>query len=129
MTTMNDRLDEYHRRRKHPDEKRVKQARRLAEAKTATRTLKISRRSCRMCTNSSVEWHHIVPRGKFAKYDPSMHHPDNAMPLCHYHHQAHHTTMNRVPRNQLTSKEETFAIAKMGKGWFDKWYPEGHADG
>ena len=84
---------------------------------------KITGKTCRYpgCYNSNVEYHHIIPRSKIK--DERLARPENAMPLCHTHHQQHHTTIHRVPFSALLPDEVAFVILHAGREWLKKWYP------
>lgn len=73
---------------------------------------------------SAIEAHHLVPRSKWRTGDPTVNDPDNLIPLCHDHHQDHHTTTNRVERHNLTVAEQKFVFHHTSESWFDRWYPE-----
>jgi 5-methylcytosine-specific restriction endonuclease McrA len=90
----------------------------------AARAEKVDGKHCRIClTGYAIEAHHIVPRSKFGKRNPHVHHADNLMPLCHDCHQRHHTTPRRVPRSRLTLAEVVFLERHAGIVWSGKWYP------
>jgi 5-methylcytosine-specific restriction endonuclease McrA len=84
---------------------------------------KITHRCCRLCTTGAVEAHHVVPRSKWRTGDATVNDPNNVIPLCHVHHQDHHTTTRRVPRQFLTYDEQLFAFEHTSEAWIDKWYP------
>jgi 5-methylcytosine-specific restriction endonuclease McrA len=84
---------------------------------------KITGKPCRACGRDGVEYHHIVPRAQMRR-NPLLSHANNAMPLCHGCHQAHHTTAKgRIPRALLQPEEVEFVTSVMGTGWLDRWYP------
>lgn len=96
---------------------------------------KVNGERCRVCVHVGVveldafpslpvEAHHIVHRGRIGSRHPLVNAPANLMPLCHQHHQDHHTTPKRVPREALLPSELQFAIDQGGNGWVDLWYPE-----
>lgn len=90
---------------------------------------------CRVCGHPRTEVHHIVPRshfrhpqragGVFSDGPTDPHVPENLMPLCHQHHQDHHTQGKdrRVPRHRLRPEEIEFVIMAKGHYWLDYWYP------
>lgn len=78
---------------------------------------------CRLCDAAGVEAHHLVPRSKWRTGDAAVNDPDNVIPLCHLHHQDHHTTTKRIPRSVLTAEEATFVITHTTPAWADTWYP------
>jgi 5-methylcytosine-specific restriction endonuclease McrA len=116
-----DRLSEYNERRTL--EAARKRVRRRSRYGTDARARKITGKPCRVCGDPDVEYHHIVPRSAMPG-SPDVAHVANAMPLCHMHHQAHHTTVaGRIPRRLLTPDEVEFVRTRMGVGWLDRWYP------
>lgn len=120
---MSSRIADYDARRAL--EKQRKERSPWRNAYDAGRAAKVDKLPCRVCgTRSGIEAHHIVPRSNFARRNPDAHHPDNLMPLCHRHHQDHHTTTRgRVPRYLLTERELQHAIERKGEPWVEKWYP------
>ena len=115
------RLAEYEARR------RLERRRRSEPRSRPSKTLRdsIRQHACRVCgTQHQIEVHHIVPRSKFGKRDHSVHSRENLMPLCHRHHQDHHTTPNRVPRHLLSAAEYEFAVSHTSPAWVDRWYPK-----
>lgn len=119
---MNERLAAFNARRAH-EAKRSRTRRQLP--KNGARTEKIDYEPCRQCgSKHGIEHHHIVHRAKIGSSHPKVHHPDNAMPLCHACHQAHHTTVEgRIPRRLLSPAELEFAVKHASIGWVDRWYP------
>lgn len=89
---------------------------------------KVYGHECRVCvitigppTGARIEGHHVIPRGDLR----NPHHADNIVPICHVHHQDHHTTTNRIPRSVLTPAERRHLEAFATPGWADLWYPMG----
>lgn len=89
---------------------------------------KILGRLCRMCGDPRVELHHLIPRSKFSKRNKKLQdNPNNTIPLCHRHHQDHHTTSNKVPRELLLQEEIDFMNEHIHPAWIDSWYPDAQA--
>lgn len=131
-----DSIAEYELRREVERQRKASRRRRSGFSRDA-RLMKIEGKPCRVCAADgvigaalgwAVEYHHIVPRALFAKGDGDVEQAANAMPLCHAHHQDHHTNPDRrVSRSVLQDDEISFARARMGSGWLDRWYPEEEA--
>lgn len=111
------------------------QARKLLEqARTKTRrtrtpipkhiTIHLHNQPCANCQSQPIEIHHLIPRSNFHPSNPTTHHPDNLLPLCHPCHQNHHTTAHRrIPRHILTQQHINFILQHKPQTWLDKWYP------
>lgn len=123
-------LDEYNARRAL-DGKRTKQRKQRDAIPQSVLEAKVIGKPCRVCAATvghgdeasawAVEAHHLVPRGRLRGAD--LNHAENIIPLCHRHHQDHHTTDDRVPRALLTEAEWTFVIHHETSNWYDQWYP------
>ena len=112
-------LDAYRERREHEASRRVGK-------QTVPKELRDQLRgeSCRVCSARPVEIHHVVPRARFGRRDPSVNDPANLVPICHRCHQNHHTTADhRIPRSALTDTEVAFAVDHAGPAWVTLWYP------
>lgn len=128
---MNTKLEEYWERRRLAEERKA--ARRKAMKGTAplakSKAEKASGKSCRVCllhgviNMQGIEAHHIVHRSRIGSRHPMVHEPDNIMPVCHRHHQDHHSTHHKIPRSALTDEERAFLLRYGGEGWTAKWYP------
>lgn len=88
---------------------------------------KIHGKPCRypMCP-SLPQAHHLVPRDDFRTGDPTVNDPRNLAPICHAHHQDHHTlgTAARIPRSLLEEDELEFIFMHSSEHWIDQWYPD-----
>lgn len=125
MTTA---LDEFNARRAI-DTKRTKDRKRRTSIPVDVLKAKIIGHPCRVCAATvgrqeygAAEAHHLVPRGRLR--GPDLHTDENLIPLCHTHHQQHHTTTDRVPRALLTPGEVDFLFDHETPGWIDTWYPD-----
>ena len=123
------RLDEYNERRRL-DGQRTKDRKRRDAIPQAVLDAKVIGKPCRVCAATvgrrqfgESEAHHLVPRGRLRGAD--LNHAENIIPLCHEHHQDHHTTAHsRVPRQVLNDDEWTFLIHHEPSAWVNTWYPD-----
>lgn len=98
----------------------------------AARRIKATGQPCRVCALQrrrnvhAIEAHHIVHRSRIGSKHPLVHHPDNILPVCHTHHQDHHTTDRRIPWAALTPEERAFVVQQGGPAWAERWYPRGN---
>lgn len=101
----------------------------------AAKRAKVTGEPCRVCAlqrrrnTYSIEGHHITHRSRIGGRHRLVHHPDNVLPVCHTHHQHHHTTTNRIPWAALTPEEQAFVVEYGGPSWAERWYPRGEDDG
>lgn len=122
---MTDAMDAWRARRQHERDRRRRTITGPGNL-TGARNRKVRGQPCRICgTHQSIEAHHILPRSYLGRTHPHLHHDDNLMPLCHLHHQHHHTggRAARIPRHHLTPAELAFATQHARPGWLDTWYP------
>ena len=129
--------DEAYWERRRLDEER-QAARRRKGGTNADLTIGAAKRAkamdqpCRVCAlqrrrnTYGIEAHHIVHRGRIGSKHPLVHHPDNILPVCHTHHQDHHTTARRIPWAALTPEEQAFLVEHGGAAWAERWYPRGN---
>ncbi len=115
-------LTEYQQRRELDAQRKA--SRKRCSIPSGVLDAKVTGHACRMCPARMVEAHHLVPRSKFATGDPTVNQVDNLIPLCHQHHQDHHTTTQRIPRSVLTELEALFVFEHTSESWIDLWYPE-----
>lgn len=121
-------LDEYNARRAL-DTKRTKERKQPNRIPQDVLDAKVIGKPCRVCAATfgrrqvgDSQAHHLVPRGILRGADLNA--EDNIVPLCHEHHQDHHTTTHgRVPRALLTPAEVVFITHQQTSGWCDLWYP------
>lgn len=124
------RLDDYNERRAYEKDRRKKIRKALSRRALAARQKIRDEGRCRNphCSNALVikpDWHHLVPRSKFGKYDERVHSVDNAVPLCRVCHTKWHQNITVLCRSSLSESEVSFIISVMGDGWIDRKYPEG----
>lgn len=128
------RTEEYWERRKLQEERDAAKRRRENPEHPLgyAHRVKAHGQPCRVCkllhrhNVHGIEAHHIVHRSRIGGRHPLVHHPDNIMPVCHTHHQDHHTTTRRIPWDALTEAEQAFAVEHAGPGWSERWYPRGN---
>lgn len=130
-----DSLEEYWERRRLEEERKAQRLKARSGRGNATlplgkaRAEKAKGRPCRVCAienrhnTSGVEAHHIVHRARITNRHPLVHHPDNILPVCHAHHQDHHSTARRIPLAALTEAEAAFLVKHGGEAWARRWYP------
>lgn len=112
-------IDEYQERRE------VERARLKPKPRRRLRSM-IEEDTCVVCGSWPIEVHHIVPRSHFTgRRDAPTNNPANLMPLCHEHHQNHHTLgrEHRIPRHLLSDEQRHFVLAHKSQAWMDAWYP------
>lgn len=123
------RLDEYNQRRLHEKARKKLLKKKMRKYSQSAREKVRDEGRCRNphCTTVLVgkpDWHHLVPRSKFGKYDKRVHSVDNAAPLCRACHTAWHQNITVLSRSDLTESEVSFIISVMGEAWIDRNYPE-----
>ena len=130
---MASRSEEYWERRRLDEERTAARRRGTTEHSFPTsRRLKATGQPCRVCAlqrrhnTFAIEAHHIVHRGRIGGKHPLVHHPDNILPVCHTHHQDHHTSTRRIPWDALTPEEQGFLTKHGGEVWGERWYPRGN---
>lgn len=122
---MTDAMDQWRARRQH-ERDRKKRHTGTTGTLGGARKRKVKGKPCRVCsTYQSIEAHHLVPRSKLGRTHPKLHDDDNLLPLCHLHHQMHHTQGReyRIARHHLTAAELTFVLEHTTPAWADAWYP------
>lgn len=128
-------LEELEARRRVDRDRRSRRRGAQGKISAATYAAKIEGKPCRVCDEiigwgglslGSIEAHHVVPKSKWPKHALGLHDAANLIPLCHGHHQAHHTggIEQRVPRALLTPEEFANALRMTSPAWVDAWYPE-----
>lgn len=129
------RLEEYWERRELEERRKAERARRRKGNSTLVPTLaaakveKVKGHPCRVCAlqgrrnERGIEAHHIVHRNRIGSSHSQVHSPDNIMPVCHQHHQDHHSTTRRIPAAALTEAERVFLEQYGGLAWSERWYP------
>lgn len=129
---MADRSEEYRERRRLEAERQAARRRKQNPDHPlgTARRIKAKDQPCRVCAlkgrrnTYSIEAHHIVHRSRIGSGHPLANHPDNILPVCHAHHQDHHTTSRRIPWSALTDDERAFLVEHGGSGWAERWYPK-----
>lgn len=127
------RTEEYWERRRLEEERQAARRRRQNPDHPLgfARRTKAQGQPCRVCALHGrrnvygIEAHHIVHRSRIGSQHPLVHHADNILPVCHTHHQDHHTTSRRIPWEALTPEERAFVVKHGGVGWAERWYPRG----
>jgi len=83
---------------------------------------KVEGRTCRICTSTNVEAHHLVERKHFPHDDVTQNHPDNIAPYCVEHHAGHTSRMHPLPWSSLNESERRFVLHHKGERWAGKNY-------
>lgn len=115
-----------HAERRRLDAER-KAARKRQSIPPAVLEAKIHGKPCRYPNCWSLpQAHHLVPRDDFRTGDPTVNDERNLAPICHTHHQDHHTlgTSGRIPRSLLQEDELEFIFEHSSESWMDAWYPD-----
>jgi len=127
---MTSKLEDYWERRELEEQRRLERLKlRMGKGKRehglgVAKELKIRGKRCRVCgSRYSIEAHHVVHRSRIGSSHPLVHHPDNLMPVCHQHHQDHHSTTKRIPLAALLPAEREFLERHGGPAWSERWYP------
>ena len=80
--------------------------------------MKYAKDYCQYCgaTGGIIEVHHIQNKGMGGSSNPLVHHPDNLITLCRYHHDCAH---RRIKDNHISP--EQFVEAKKRNEVVDAW--------
>ena len=123
---MTDGIEGFERRKAHRKDLDLRERKELARLTKESRNKIREEGRCRNphCVGRrKPQWHHIVPRSKFGKRDVVRHHPDNAVPLCHFCHMAWHGNEVVLHREDLSVSEVAFILEHAGKAFLDRHYP------